>query len=111
MMRPRTSPLRALFALSLSAALALGLPACTRVPGGQLPVAGGEAIRAQREAVKGFALVRAYPDQRPDGLAVAVEFSRPLVGTQDFDRLLVIDAKGDGQSGWALSDDGKTLRF
>ncbi|QNN46891.1 alpha-2-macroglobulin family protein [Thermomonas brevis] len=111
MMRPRTSPLRALFALLLSATLALGLPACKRDPGGQLPAAGGEAIKAQREAVKGFALVRAFPDQRPDGLAVAVEFSRPLVGTQDFDKLLVIDAKGDGQSGWALSDDGKTLRF
>ena len=111
MMRPRISPLRALFALLLTATLALGLPACKRDPGGQLPAAGGEAIQAQREAVKGFALVRAFPDQRPDSLAVAVEFSRPLVGTQDFDKLLVIDAKGDGQSGWALSDDGKTLRF
>lgn len=111
MMRPRMAPLRTLSALLLSAALAFGLPACKRDPHGQLPVAGGEAIEAQRASVKGFALVRAYPDQRPDGLAVAVAFSRPLVGTQDFDKLLVIDAKGDGQSGWALSDDGKTLRF
>lgn len=111
MMRQGSSPLRTLLAALLLATLALGLPACKRDPGGQLPEAGGEAIKAERAAIKGFAVARAWPDQRPDGLAVAVEFSRPLVGTQDFDKLLVIDAKGDGESGWALSDDGKTLRF
>lgn len=107
----RVSSLRTLLALSLVLLLAVGLPACKRNTDGQLPTAGGEAIHAQRETVKGFAVVRAWPDQRSEGLAVAVEFSRPLVGTQDFDKLLVIDAKGDGQSGWTLSDDGKTLRF
>ena len=111
MMRPRIPALRTLLTTLLLLALALGLPACKRDPDGQLPVAGGEAIKAQREAIKGFAVARAWPDQRPDGLAVAVEFSRPLVGTQDFDKLLVIDAKGNDQGGWALSDDGKTLRF
>ncbi len=111
MMRARTfSPAR-LLALLLLGLLATGLAGCKRNPGGQLPASGGEAIKAERAVIKGFAVARAWPDQRPDGLAVAVEFSRPLVGTQDFDKLLVIDAKGDGQSGWALSDDGKTLRF
>lgn len=87
------------------------LVGCQRNVGGDIPVAGGEAIQAQREAVKGFVVLRAYPDQRPDGLAVAVEFSRPLVGTQEFDKLLTIDAKGDGQSGWALNEKGTVLRF
>ena len=95
----------------LAALLALAPAACKRDPGGELPAAGGEPIRAQRETVQGFAVVRAWPDPRPEGLAIAVSFSRPLVGTQDFDALLVIDAKGDGRSGWTLSADGKTLRY
>ncbi|WP_210235918.1 S46 family peptidase, partial [Mesorhizobium sp. M1C.F.Ca.ET.212.01.1.1] len=35
-----------------------------------------------------FTLLRAYPDQKNDGLSLALEFSRPLVGTQDFDTLV-----------------------
>ncbi len=97
--------------LLLAAACVIALPACKRSSTGQLPTAGGEAIHAQRDAVKGFAVVRSWPDQRSDGLAVAIEFSRPLVGTQNFDQLITIDAKGDEASGWALSDDAKTLRF
>ncbi len=100
-----------------SAALVLAAVAlfagCKRNDSGQLPGASGEAIQAQREEVKGFALVRTYPDQqRGDGLALAVEFSRPLVGTQDFDRLLRFEEKvGNADSSWSLSDDGKTLRY
>ena len=73
--------LRHAMALLLGVALATGTGACKRDPGGQLPAASGEAIQAKREAIKGFALLRAYPDQRRDDLAIAVEFSRPLVGT------------------------------
>ncbi len=93
--------------------LVVGLPACKRNTSGQLPTAGGEAIVAQRAALTGFVVARAYPEQRPDGLAVTLEFTRPLVGTQEFDRLLTIDAKGsdDDSSSWVLSDDGKKLRF
>ena len=93
--------------------LVVGLPACKRNTSGQLPTAGGEAIVAQRAALTGFVVARAYPEQRPDGLAVTLEFTRPLVGTQNFDQLLTIDAKGsdDDSSSWVLSDDGKKLRF
>lgn len=111
MIRFRSAALRAAMMLLAAWMLVLGLPGCKRNPTGQLPVAGGEAIQARRETVQGFAVVRAYPDQRSDGLAVAIEFSRPLVGTQDFDKLLTIDAKAEGDSGWVLADDGKTLRF
>ena len=80
--------LRRWLVVSLALSLALGLPACKRDPAGQLPASSGEAIQTKREEVKGFAVVRAYPDQGRDTLAIAVEFSRPLVGTQDFDKLL-----------------------
>ena len=46
------------------------------------------AIQAQREQIEGFGLVRAWPDQTNEGLAIALEFSQPLVGTQDFDKLV-----------------------
>lgn len=94
--------------------VALALVAgCSRNETGQLPGASGEAIQAKQEEVKGFAMLRAYPDQKSgDGLALAVEFSRPLVGTQDFDKLLRFEEKvGNEDSSWSLSDDGKTLRY
>ena len=85
---------------------------CKRNETGQLPGASGEAIQAQREEVKGFALLRAWPDQKGGELALAVEFSQPLVGTQDFDKLLRFEEKvGTEDSSWSLSDDGKTLRY
>ena len=103
--------LRHAMALLLGVALATGTGACKRDPGGQLPAASGEAIQAKREAIKGFALLRAYPDQRRDDLAIAVEFSRPLVGTQEFDKLLTFAERVGEGSSWTLSDDGKTLRY
>ena len=95
------------------ALLALTLVAgCKRNEGGQLPAASGEAIQAKQEQVAGFALLRAWPDQKGDGLSLALEFSRPLVGTQDFDALLRFEEKvGTEDSSWSLSDDGKTLRY
>ncbi len=93
------------------AALAL-VAGCKRNETGQLPGASGEAIQAKQEEVKGFALVRTWPDQKGGELALAVEFSRPLVGTQDFDKLLRFEEKvGTEDSSWSLSDDGKTLRY
>ncbi len=94
-------------------ALVLMSAACTRNQSGQLPGASGEAIQTQQEQIEGFALLRAWPDQRRgDGLALAVEFSQPLVGTQDFDALLRFEEKvGNEDSSWSLSDDGKTLRY
>ncbi|PPU82235.1 hypothetical protein XsacCFBP4641_10980 [Xanthomonas sacchari] len=92
--------------------LALALGGCKRNESGQLPEASGEPVKGQKEAMKGFGLVRAYPDQKGDGLSLALEFSRPLVGTQDFDKLLRFEEKvGTDESAWSLSDDGKTLRY
>jgi len=89
-------------------ALAAG---CKRNETGQLPEVGGEAIRAERESVEGFALVRAWPDQSGGTLAIALEFSRPLVGTQDFDRLVHFREKPGEPGGWTLSDDARVLRY
>ncbi|MBB3812172.1 hypothetical protein FHY13_000478 [Xanthomonas arboricola] len=92
--------------------VAIGAVACKRNESGQLPAASGEAIKADKQAITGFALARAYPDQTSDGLSLALEFSRPLVGTQDFDALVRFEEKvGTGDSSWTLSDDGKTLRY
>ncbi|WP_372362479.1 alpha-2-macroglobulin [Xanthomonas sp. NCPPB 1325] len=92
--------------------VAIGAVACKRNEGGQLPAASGEAIKADKQAITGFALARAYPDQTSDGLSLALEFSRPLVGTQDFDALVRFEEKvGTGDSSWSLSEDGKTLRY
>ena len=99
------------WAMVALAALVL-VAGCKRNESGQLPGASGEAIQAKQEEVKGFALVRTWPDQRGGELALAVEFSRPLVGTQDFDKLLRFEEKvGTEDSSWSLSDDGKTLRY
>ena len=88
-----------------------GLPGCDRDPHGQLPPPSGEALRAERAEAKGFALLRAYPDEREDTLAIAVAFSRPLVGTQEFDKLLTFpNPVGEGSS-WTLAEDGKVLRY
>ncbi|MEP6633629.1 MAG: alpha-2-macroglobulin, partial [Luteimonas sp.] len=103
--------MRAGWLLMVVLALAAALPGCKRSEQGQLPAVTGEAIQAKREAVKGFGLVRAYPDQSKDALTLAVEFSRPLVGTQDFDKLLTFDRAVGDKSSWSLDDDGKTLRF
>src|SRR3546814_3200665 len=65
--------------------LAIGLVACERSPQGQLPEASGAPVKAERAQVEGFALVRAYPDQSEDSLAIALEFSQPLVGTQNLE--------------------------
>ena len=81
----RTRWMRAFF-IGLIAAAALA--GCKRNESGQLPEASGEPIKAQATKVEGFALVGAYPDQHDGDLAIALEFSRPLVSSQDFDALL-----------------------
>jgi len=96
----------------LLAGLVLAGVGCKRNDSGQLPTASGEAIQGKAAPVEGFGLLRAYPDDTGDGLALALEFTQPLVGTQDFDQLIQFhDAKGKDDSSWSLSDDGKTLRY
>ncbi|MBN6149328.1 alpha-2-macroglobulin family protein [Xanthomonas sp. AmX2] len=110
--KPQRSFLRAGLLGTFLLGLALALGGCKRNESGQLPDASGEPVKGQKEAIKGFGLVRAYPDQQSDGLTLALEFSRPLVGTQDFDKLLRFEEKvGTDESAWSLSDDGKTLRY
>jgi alpha-2-macroglobulin len=59
-----------LLALALLVALAAG---CRRDTDGQLPEPGGEKIQARRAQIEGFALVGAYPDQKQETLAIALE--------------------------------------
>ena len=89
----------------------LVLAGCKRSETGQLPAVSGEAIQAQRRQIEGFGLVRAWPDQTGDGLAIALEFSQPLVGTQDFDRLLTFAEPPAEPSGWTLDEGGTVLRY
>ncbi|MBD9376697.1 alpha-2-macroglobulin [Pseudoxanthomonas sp. PXM04] len=106
----RAFGLRALFV----GLLALGaLAGCKRNDTGQLPEASGEAVQAQRQEVVGFGLASAYPDQHDGSLAIALEFSRPLVSSQDFDQLLAVaGANGETVKGsWVLDDKGRILRF
>ncbi|WP_425477087.1 alpha-2-macroglobulin family protein [Luteimonas cucumeris] len=93
--------------------LVSGLVACKRGEHGQLPPPSGEAIKAQPDQVQGFALVSAYPDQHDGDLAIALEFSRPLVGTQSFDQLIAVTgANGAAVKGsWVLDKAGRILRF
>jgi uncharacterized protein YfaS (alpha-2-macroglobulin family) len=101
------------FAILLLVAGALA--GCKRDAHGQRPDVSGEAIQAKREAVQGFGLAAAYPDQKQDEtLALVLEFSRPLVGTQSFDDLLAVtDDRGAPVKGsWVLDDkDPRLLRF
>ncbi len=111
-MHARSLPGRAFF-VSVLVLAALALPACKRNPAGQLPEASGEPVAAQREAVEGFGVASAYPDQYQGGLALAVEFTQPVVASQDFDALLAVSGdKGEAVSGsWVLDDNGRILRF
>ena len=106
----RSRWLRAFFIGLIAAA---SLAGCKRNESGQLPEASGEPIKAQAAKVEGFALVGAYPDQHDGDLAIALEFSRPLVSSQDFDALLVVkDANGAVVKGsWVLDNKGLVLRF
>jgi uncharacterized protein YfaS (alpha-2-macroglobulin family) len=93
--------------------LALGFAACKRGDHGQLPPPSGEAIKTLPEKVQGFALASAYPDQHDGDLAIALEFSRPLVGTQPFDELVAVSGPGGAtvKGSWVLDKEGKILRF
>ncbi len=93
--------------------LSLSFAACKRDDHGQLPPPSGEAIKAKPEQVQGFALASAYPDQHDGDLAIALEFTRPLVGTQSFDQLIVVTGPGGAvvKGSWVLDKGGKILRF
>ncbi|MHC9085408.1 alpha-2-macroglobulin family protein [Luteimonas sp. RIT-PG2_3] len=110
-MRAPQRRLRAFGVFALLALVLLQLPGCKRDESGQLPSVGGEAIQAQRDEIEGFGVVRAWPDQGGESLTLAVEFSQPLVGTQDFDKLLTFAEPLEAPSSWTLDDGGKVLRY
>jgi len=92
------------------------LVACTRPFSGQVPKVSGEVIQTQSETVEGFGIVRAGPSDGSNrsrfGLRLEVEFSRPLISTQDFDQLLHVEASDTSEpSSWRLERDGKTLVY
>jgi len=91
----------------------LAITGCKRNDTGQLPAASGEAVKVERPKVEGFALVSSYPDQHEGSLSIALEFSRPLVSSQDFDRLLAVTGPNGAtvKGSWVLDDKGAILRF
>ncbi len=103
--------MRAYAGVAMALLLLAMLAGCKRNESGQLPAVSGEAIQAQREQIEGFGLVRAWPDQTNEGLAIALEFSQPLVGTQDFDKLVTFAETIAEPSGWTLDEAGTVLRY
>lgn len=95
--------------------LLIALPTgCKRNAGGVPAVQeGARAAVDARTVPKGFALLSAYPDSKSDELAIALEFTQPLVGEQEFDSLLsVTGPNGEVVKGsWKLDDGAKVLRF
>ncbi|HSX61887.1 MAG TPA: alpha-2-macroglobulin [Tahibacter sp.] len=112
----RTRPgWRAALLCTVLLCIAVFLAACNRSEP-KLPQAQGTPPAAPVEAKPAsadFAIAAANAAPYQGQLAVALEFTQPLVGAQTFDDLLSVkDAKGAAVSGsWALDDDGKTLRF
>jgi uncharacterized protein YfaS (alpha-2-macroglobulin family) len=106
-------PRVAAFALCACAAMFAG---CNKPQDKLPPVQGKAPVAAQpakAQAPQAFALASAHPEQYQGQLAIALEFSHRLAGSQAFDTLIdVKDAKGGVVNGsWALDEDGKTLRF
>ncbi len=106
----RVHGMRAFF---VALAVLLLLSGCKPNASGQLPAVSGDAVQAQSGKMEGFGLASAWPDQHDGNLAIALEFSRPLVASQDFDSLLAVTGdKGEVISGsWVLDDTGSILRF
>ncbi|MBB1061837.1 alpha-2-macroglobulin family protein [Marilutibacter spongiae] len=99
---------------SLAVVLGVALLAgCRRDTDGQLPETTGTPVRAEKAAIEGFALDSAYPDEVDGELGIALEFTQPLVDSQDFDALVsVTDDKGAVvKGGWVLDDKARILRF
>ena len=99
------------------AALALGAASATEA-GASCPKSAARRSPQKKAQVTGFAPGRPpIPTSKATTLAIALEFSRPLVGTQDFDDLLsVTDDNGAPVKGsWVLDDkgddEGRVLRF
>lgn len=102
---------RVLCALLAALLCGLLLAGCQRNPGGVLPAVSGERLAGERERIEGFGLASAHPATRGGSVALVLEFSQPLLPTQDFDALVRVTDARDADSGWSLDDDGLTLRW
>ncbi len=90
--------------------------ACSKPPSGVPDVQGTPPIQAEQAKPvqpEGFGIVSARAEPFQGQLALALEFSQALTGSQPFDSMIVVtDANGATVSGsWALDEDNKTLRF
>jgi uncharacterized protein YfaS (alpha-2-macroglobulin family) len=96
-------------------AASLMFAACGKQPTGVPEVQGEKPVQAEAAQVapQGFGISSTRAEPYQGQLALAVEFSQTLTGSQSFDELLsVTGANGAAVSGsWALDEDGKTLRF
>ena len=111
MLHSRTQ--RRIAAFFVACVLACTLVACKR-DANQVPaLQGAEKPIDVRGKVVGFGLVAAGRGEQNGDTALELEFSQPLVSTQEFDQLLVVKgAKGELIKGsWVLSEDGRKLRF
>ncbi|HJU39340.1 MAG TPA: alpha-2-macroglobulin, partial [Tahibacter sp.] len=103
---------RACALLAVTAALA----ACDRSGANKVPPPQGTkppvAATAPAQPA-GFALASASAGQYQGQLALSLEFTQALAGSQAFDGLLAVKGPNgeDVKGSWALDDDGKTLRF
>ena len=98
-------------------ALFLAATGCERHPAGVPEIQGKKPVVAETASKpakpQGFGVASAAAEQYEGRLALSLEFSQPLVGTQAFDTLIAVSGpKGETvQGSWALDEDGKTLRF
>ena len=105
--------LRVFSGLLLALALAACKPSSDTVPAPQGAAPAKPAATGQATKIEGFGLASAHAAQRDGSLALMLEFSQPLVGTQAFDTLITVkDDKGASVEGsWSLDENGKTLYF
>ncbi len=90
---------------------------CGKPPSGVPDLQGGkppvQAEAATPAATAGFAIASARAEQHQGQLALAIEFTQAVAGSQSFDDLIAVtDSKGAAVTGsWGLDEDAKTLRF
>lgn len=111
----RSRVFRSALAGALLAIAVLGLSACNRQPSGvpelqKMPVV-VESEKVAKPA--GFQMVESRSELYEGQLALILQFSDRIAGSQTFDSLLsVTGPKGEPVSGsWSLDDDGMQLRF
>ncbi|HEV7491742.1 MAG TPA: hypothetical protein VGO25_13100, partial [Rhodanobacteraceae bacterium] len=92
--------------------LSLAIGACNRPPPSVPQVQGKKPVAAEAppktEKPQGFALSSTRAEPFQGQLALTLEFTQPMVGTQGFDTLISVTGPKDEnvQGSWALDDNG-----